>query len=72
MKGSINSSIPGDVNVVIADALFIFQNSVKYKTPTFAAFAGFVLLRVLKLTKHRDDLDFDQYESPSIKDIKRE
>ena len=70
MKGSINSSIPGDVNVVIADGMFIIQTSVKDQTPTFAAFARSVLLRILKLTKHRVDLCFDVYESPSIKVIK--
>ena len=70
MKGSINSSIPGDVNVVIADGMFIIQTSVKDQTPTFAAFARSVLLRILKLTKHRVDLCFDVYESPSIKDIR--
>ena len=70
MKGSINSSIPGDVNVVIADGMFIIQTSVKDQTPTFAAFARSVLLRILKLTKHRVDLCFHVYESPSIKDIR--
>ena len=52
MKGSINSSIPGHFNVVIADGMFITQTSVKDKTPTFAAFARSILLRVLKLTKY--------------------
>ena len=71
--GSINSSsIPGDTNAVIADAIFIIQTSVKDKTPTFAAFASSVLLRVLKLSKHRVDLCFDVYELSAIKDIKRE
>ena len=44
----------------------------KDKIPTFAAFARSVLFRVLKFTKHRDDLCFDVHESPSIKNIKRE
>ena len=51
MKGSINSSIPGDVNVAIVHGMFIIQTSIKDKTPTFAAFARSVLLRVLKLSK---------------------
>ena len=72
MKRSINSYILGDVNVVIADRMFIIQTSVKDKTPSFAAFARSVLLRVLKLTKHRVELCFDVYESSSIKDINRE
>ena len=72
MKGIINSSVPGDVNVVIADGMFIIQTPVKDKTPTFAAFARSVLLKVLKLAKHRVDLCFHVYESPSIKDIKHE
>ena len=33
MKGSINSSISSDVNVVIADDTFIIRTSVKCKTP---------------------------------------
>ena len=32
MKGNINSSIPGGVNVAIADGMFIIQTSVKDKT----------------------------------------
>ena len=68
IRESVNSSIPGDVNVVIADGMFIIQTSVKDKTPTFAAFAKSVLLRVLKLTKHRVYLCFNVYESPSVKD----
>ena len=72
MKGRINSSVPGDVKVVIADGMFIIQTFVKDKTPTFAAFARSVLLKVLKLAKHRVDLCFHVYESPSIKDIKQE
>ena len=58
--------------MVIADGMFIIQTFVKDKTPTIVAFARSVLLRALKLTKHRVDLCFDVYESPSIKDIKRE
>ena len=72
IKESVNSSIPGDVNVDIADGTFIIQTSVKDKTPTFAEFAKSVSLRVLKLTKHRVYLCFDVYESPSVKDIKHE
>ena len=41
MKGSINSSIPGDVHTVIADGMFIIQTSLKGKTPTFAIIKGF-------------------------------
>ena len=70
IRESVNSSIPGDVNVVIADGMFIIKTSIKDKTPTFAAFAKSVLLRVLKLTKHRVYLCFNVYESPSVKDIK--
>ena len=33
-KGSINSSISGDVNVVIVDDTFIIQTSLKCKTST--------------------------------------
>lgn len=51
MEGSISSSIPGEVNVAIADGMFVIQNFVKDKTPTFTAFARSVLFRVLKLTK---------------------
>ena len=39
MKGSINSSILGHVNVLMADGMFITQASIKDKTPTFAVFA---------------------------------
>ena len=53
MKGSISSSIPGDVNMAIADGMFIIQTFVKDKTPTFAAFAGSVLLRVFETYKTR-------------------
>ena len=52
MKGSINSLIPGHFKMVSADGMFITQTSVKDKTPTFAAFARSILLRVLKLTKY--------------------
>ena len=37
MKDSVNSSIPGNVNVVITDGMFIILTSVKDKTPTLAA-----------------------------------
>ena len=63
--------IPGHVNVVIADGMFLIQTSLKVKTPTFTVFTRSVLLKVLKFTKHRVDLCLDVYESLSIKDIKR-
>ena len=71
LKGSINLPIPGDVNAVIADGMFIIQTSVKEKTTTFAAFARSALLKIFKPTKHWPDLRFDVHELPSIKDIKR-
>ena len=37
MKDSVNSSIPGNVNVVITYGMFIVLTSVKDKTPTLAA-----------------------------------
>ena len=46
LKGSINLPIPGDVNAVIADGMFIIQTSVKEKTTTFAAFARSALLKI--------------------------
>ena len=37
----------------------------------FALFVRTMLIKVLILTKHQTDLCFDMYESPSIKDTKR-
>ena len=51
--------------------MFIIQTFVKDKSPSFAAFARSVLLKVLKLTKHRVESCFDVYESSSIKYISR-
>ena len=65
------STSPNSTQTVVADSMFIVKNTINQLCPTFASFARAMLLKVLKLAKHRADLCFDVYESPSIKDTKR-
>ena len=62
---------PNSTQAVVSDGMFIVKNIINQLCPTFASFARTMLMKVLKLTKHRADLCFDVYESPSIKDTKR-
>ena len=69
LKGMVNTEAPQNSNTVISDWMFLIQSTshcLKY-----SIFLQKIFLFVLKLTRHRADLYFDVYESPSIKDTKR-
>ena len=68
---NFTSTSPNSTQTVAADGMFIVKNTINQLCPTFASFARTMLMKVLKLTKHRADLCFDVCESPSIKDTKR-
>ena len=51
--------------------MFLLKSSLSKLLGTLSAIAKLILQKVLSLTKHRADLCFDVYTSPSIKDVKR-
>ena len=51
--------------------MFLLKSSLSKLLGTLSAIAKLILQKALSLTKHRADLCFDVYTSPSIKDVKR-
>ena len=51
--------------------MFLLKSSLSKLPGTLSAIAKLILQKALSLTKHRTDLCFDVYISPSIKDVKQ-
>ena len=66
----MQSDSPPNVETVIPDGMFLIRSICCCRTYTL--FVETVLKIVLKLTVHRADNCFDIYESPSLKDSKRQ
>ena len=66
------SNPPDTIETAIANGMFILNLSTQNLPKTYSALARRILVKVLNLTNIRADLCFDIYESPSIKDVKRE
>ena len=65
-----NFQSPNDVETAAIDAMFLPKSTLSKLPGTLSVIAKLILQKALSLTKHRADLCFDVYTSPSIKDVK--
>ena len=72
MESKVKESSPPVVDTIIADGMFMLRSCSKDKSPTYAAFARTLLIRILKLTTHRADLCFDVYKIPTTSNVTKE
>ena len=66
-----NFQSPNNVETAAIDAMFLLKSSLSKLPGTLSVIAKLILQKALSLTKHRVDLCFGVYTSPSIKDVKR-
>ena len=66
----MQSDRPPNVETVIAGGMFLKRSIRRFRI--YRLFVQTVLEIVLKQTVHRTDVCFDIYESPSLKDSKRQ
>ena len=66
----MQSDSPANVETVIADEMFLIRSI--HCCCTYRLFDETVLKAILKQTVHCADISFDVYESPSLKDSKRQ
>lgn len=64
--------IPSSVDCTIIDGFFFMHLLAKQLPPTFGNLSRHVLMKICKLKGNRIDLVFDQFLSPSIKNIERQ
>ena len=63
---------PPYIDTVVVDGIFILQILEKQLPHNLRGLVRVILMKVMKLSQQRVDLVFDTYNSPSLKDIKRD
>ena len=64
IEKKVQSSPPDGIDNAVIDGMFIISSLRKRLPRTLRELAQYVLIKVMKLARHRVDLDFDTYKSP--------
>ena len=66
------TSLPSNqIENAVVDGMFILRTLPNRLAPTLRGLVEYVLVKIMRLARHRIDLCFDTYTSPSIKDPER-
>ena len=71
IERKVTSLPPNQIENAIVDGMFILCMLPNRLAPTLQGLVEYVSVKIMKLTRHRIDLCFDTYMSPSIKDSER-
>ena len=71
IERKVTSLPPNQIENAVVDGMFILRTLPNRLAPTLRGLVEYVLVKIMKLARHRIDLCFDTYTSPSIKDSER-